>query len=146
MTPDLNSAGFFNQLVQFFARHSIQGILAMYPSIITLMTSLAIIDLCTTFSLYEGSLRISNVISRIIKITTFLFIIYYWANPLPGLTLTKDLPATIPNTICYSFGYAGAKMAGLDPATTGDAFKASAILDHGYIVVMNRGFGCCNLI
>ncbi|MGO5593429.1 type IV secretion system protein [Acidaminococcus sp. HCP3S3_G9_1] len=132
---DLSQSGFLDSIVKFFASNSAQGLANIYPNIISLIGSLAIIDLASSWYLYEGQLKISNVISRLMKIFAFLFMLYYWSHPLPGISLPNNIPATIPNVILLSFSMVGMKASGHSFSEGLKAYEPSFVLDQAFIVL-----------
>ena len=132
---DLSQSGFLDSIVEFFASNSAQGLANIYPNIVSLIGSLAIIDLASSWYLYEGQLKISNVISRLMKIFAFLFMLYYWSHPLPGISLPNNIPATIPNVILLSFSIVGMKASGHEFSEGLKAYKPSYVLDQAFIVL-----------
>lgn len=132
---DLSQSGFLDSIVKFFASNSAQGLANIYPNIISLIGSLAIIDLASSWYLYEGQLKISNIISRLMKIFAFLFMLYYWSHPLPGISLPNNIPATIPNVILLSFSMVGMKASGHSFSEGLKAYEPSFVLDQAFIVL-----------
>lgn len=132
---DLSKSGFLDQIVLFFSEHSAQGLSNIYPNIISLIGALAIIDLASSWYLYEGQLKISNVISRLMKIFAFLFMLYYWSHPLPGITLPLGITATIPNVISVSFKMAGIVASGHQFTEGVQAFTPSNVFDQAFVVL-----------
>ena len=63
---DFASDDILNRILEFFQLHSVEGFLALVPYARELLISLAIIDLCTTWVLYEGQLRMAALINKII--------------------------------------------------------------------------------
>lgn len=111
---------FMNDLLKWFTEHSIQGMLALQPQAKYLILVLGIIDLCTTWTLYEGDVRLSKIISRVMKIGFFFFMVVYW------------------NDLCHmvfkSFMTAGAVASGIQ-TTSGDWFTPSGIISKAFEVI-----------
>ena len=123
---DFASSDFLTQLLQFFEMHCITGFLALQPYAWQLCSVLAIIDLGTTWALYSGEVRMSELISRVMKVGFFLFLILNWDK--------------INSAILVSFQYAGLTAAGVAPS--GDWIAPSKLLQHGFDVVgeLLKGF------
>ena len=116
---DFSSSNFLTELLKFFELHSITGFLALQPYAWQLVSVLAVIDVCTTWTLYSAELRMSAVISRVMKVGFFLFLILQWDK--------------INSAILVSFQYAGLTAAGVTP--TGDWLAPSKVLEQGFEVV-----------
>ena len=99
---DFSSSDFLTQLLQFFEMHCITGFLALQPYAWQMCSVLAIIDLGTTWALYSGEVRMSELISRVMKVGFFLFMILNWDK--------------INSAILLSFQYAGWTAAGVTPS------------------------------
>lgn len=123
---DFSSSDFLTELLKFFQEHCITGFLALQPYAWQLCAVLAIIDLCTTWTLYSGEVRVSALISRAIKVTFFLFLILNWDK--------------INSAILVSFQYAGLTAAGVSPS--GDWIAPSKLLQQGFDIVgdLLKGF------
>ncbi|WP_346681657.1 P-type conjugative transfer protein TrbL [Megasphaera stantonii] len=117
---DFSNTTIFNDILVFFERASVTGMLNLQPHAKYLVGVLAIIDLCTTWTLYEGELRMSQMISKIMKLGAFLFIIMNWAE--------------INYAIMASFQYAGLTAANIP---TDSVIQPSNIIDNGFKVVSN---------
>ena len=72
---EFGSTTFLDSLLKFFQDHCILGYQALAPHAFELITVLAVIDICITWSLYSGELRMSEIISRVMKISFFMFFI-----------------------------------------------------------------------
>lgn len=116
---DFASSDFLTELLKFFEMHSIAGFLALQPYAWQLVSVLAVIDVCTTWTLYTAELRMAAVISRVMKVGFFLFLILQWDK--------------INSAILVSFQYAGLTAAGVTPS--GDWIAPSKILEQGFEVV-----------
>lgn len=123
---DFASSDFLTQLLQFFEMHCITGFLALQPYAWQLCSVLAIIDIGTTWALYSGEVRMSELISRVMKVGFFLFLILNWDR--------------INSAILLSFQYAGLTAAGVTPS--GDWIAPSKLLQQGFDVVgeLLKGF------
>lgn len=114
---DFTSTNFLNDLLTFFQQHSIIGMMALQPYAQQLVCVLAILDLCTTWTLYDGEMRMSAMTSKVIKVGFFLFLIVYWDQ--------------INSAILQSFQYAGLTAAGV-PINSTELIRPSGILDLGF--------------
>ena len=116
---DFSSTNFLNDLLSFFEEHSVIGMVALQPYALELAGVLAIIDFCTIWALYDGEVRLSLIISRVMKIGAFLFLIISWND--------------IQMAILKSFQMAGLTAASIADMS-GDIFTPSGILDRGFTV------------
>lgn len=114
---DFSSANFLNDLLSFFQQHSIIGMLALQPYAWQMVMSLAVIDLCSTWVLYDGEMRMSFIISKIMKIGTFMFLILYWDQ--------------LNSAILQFFQYSGLTAAAV-PISSTELIRPSGILDMGF--------------
>ena len=113
---EFGKATFLNDLLIFFEDHCMIGYKALAPHAFELIMVLAVIDICITWSLYSGELRMSEIISRVMKISFFMFFI---------LNFDK-----INQAILLSFQYAGLTAAG--QPIDGALLKPSGIIDKGF--------------
>lgn len=113
---DFASENFLNTLLAFFEEHSVTGMIQLQPHAFELVCVLAIIDICSTWALYDGQMRMSFVINKVIKVGFFLLLIVNWSN--------------INNAILKSFELAGSTAAGLE--VVGDWNTPSHILSMGF--------------
>lgn len=113
---DFTSAHFMNDLLLFFEQHCITGFLALQPYAWQLITLLGIIDICATWTLYTGQLRMTEVIIKIMKIALFMFFIINFDK--------------INSAILLSFQYAGLTASGQSLST--HLIQPSSILDLGF--------------
>jgi type IV secretion system protein TrbL len=121
-TAPFTSITFLNWIENFFVTHSVQGLVRLYPQAIYLLVVFGMIDLCTTWTLYEGDLRISKIIARVIKIGFFFFLVVNW----------KD----ICSMLLSGFAKAGGLAAGLDVSSQ-ELLKPSGILKIGFKITNN---------
>lgn len=113
---EFGKATFLNDLLIFFEDHCMIGYKALAPHAFELIMVLAVIDICITWTLYSGELRMSEIISRVMKISFFMFFI---------LNFDK-----INQAILLSFQYAGLTAAG--QPIDGALLKPSDIIDKGF--------------
>lgn len=114
---DFASENFLDELLNFFEEHSVIGLLALQPHAFELVCVLAIIDFCTIWALYDGQMRLSLIISKVMKVGFFLLLIVNWPD--------------INKAIVDSFQMAGSTAAGLD-YSSGDWNTPSNILTMGF--------------
>ena len=107
---------FFNNLLIFFEKHCIFGFQALEPHAFQLIMLLGIIDICVTWTLYSGQLRMSEVISKVMKISFFMFFIMNFGE--------------INHAILVSFQYAGLTAAGVPVSDS--VIQPSSIIDLGF--------------
>ena len=61
---DFGSVSIFNDILRFFQDASIIGMLNLIPHAKALVCVLAIIDLCSTWALYDGEVKMSQMVSK----------------------------------------------------------------------------------
>ena len=64
---DFGNTQILNEILKFFQDASITGMLNLIPHAKALVGVLAIIDLCSTWALYDGEMKMSQMISKIMK-------------------------------------------------------------------------------
>lgn len=116
MGIDFAEGNFMNALLEFFERNSIMGFLALVPHARELLTVLGIIDICATWALYDGYFRMSEMISKVIKIGFFVFLLAYFPD--------------INSALLRSFQIAGLTAAGMP--INGDMLGPSNVLNMGF--------------
>jgi type IV secretion system protein TrbL len=114
---NLADVDFFNQLLLFFEDHCMFGYKALAPHAIALIMALGTIDIAATWTLYSGQLRMSEIISRVMKIGLFMFFIINFDK--------------INQAILVSFQYAGLTAAG-SAVGGSDILKPSTIITDGF--------------
>ena len=62
---NLNNDSFLDGLLGFFATSSIAGFQHLLPYAAELLISLAIIDIATTWTLYDGQFKLSQICTKI---------------------------------------------------------------------------------
>ncbi len=117
---DFGSSTILNDILKLFQDTSITGMLALRPEAKYLLYIFAILDLTTTWSLYEGEQKISQLATKFIKIGAFLLLITMWND--------------INHAIMVSFQHAGLIAAGL-PADGSIDIQPSGILDQGFKII-----------
>lgn len=121
---DFTDTNFLDTLLNFFYEHSVTGMIQLQPHAFELVCVLAIIDICSTWALYDGQMRLSFVINKVMKVGFFLLLIINWD--------------TINSAILRSFEIAGATASGLTNINAGDWISPSKILE--------RGFNICSVL
>lgn len=134
MNAALNSDGFLNEVLNFFLNSSVLGFERLLPYAVELLIALAIIDIATTWTLYDGQFKLSQLCTKIVKYGFFFFLVY-------NLTFLTDM-------ISESFKMAGLTAAGLD--VEAGFITPSGLLEKGFQAcgntwesysVMNTSFG-----
>ena len=115
-SPDIVSGQFFDQVLAFFQYYSVSGLKNLYPHVHELLLIFAILDIAFTWHFYEGQMKVSEVIGKIIKYG-FLMVV---------ISMFNDLC----EQISQSFQYAGFVAAGQDPSTF-RVIGPSGIFDMG---------------
>lgn len=115
---DFTDTNFLDNLLNFFYEHSVTGMIQLQPHAFELVCVLAIIDICSTWALYDGQMRMSFVINKVMKVGFFLLLIVNWD--------------TINSAILRSFEIAGATASGLSNIGAGDWISPSKILERGF--------------
>lgn len=113
---NLNSDAFLDGLLNFFTLSSLNGFEHLLPYAVELLISLAIIDIATTWTLYDGQFKLSQICTKIIKYGFFFFLVY-------------NMPTMI-DMITESFKIAGLTAAGIDAQA--NFITPSALLDKGF--------------
>ena len=115
---DFGSVGILNDILKFFQEASIIGMLNLIPHARALVCVLAIIDLCSTWALYDGEVKMSQMVSKVMKLGAFLFIIMHWND--------------INHAIMVSFQYAGLTAANVP--VNGEVIQPSELINNGFDV------------
>lgn len=115
---DFTDTNFLDSLLNFFYEHSVTGMIQLQPHAFELVCVLAIMDICSTWALYDGQMRMSFVINKTMKVGFFLLLIVNWD--------------TINSAILRSFEIAGATASGLSNIGAGDWISPSKILERGF--------------
>lgn len=113
---NLNSDAFLDGLLNFFTLSSLNGFEHLLPYAVEVLISLAIIDIATTWTLYDGQFKLSQICTKIIKYGFFFFLVY-------------NMPTMI-DMITESFKIAGLTAAGIDAQA--NFITPSALLDKGF--------------
>lgn len=83
VTDKVPSSGFFSSILTYFKNHLVAGGKNLMPIAISLSLLLMTIQIATTWTLYEGQLRMFELIKEVIRFSFILFLIYnfeYLAN------------------------------------------------------------------
>lgn len=115
----------FAALMNFFMEISTKGIASMIPYASYLICIFAIIDLCTSWYLYDGQMKFSVMISKIIKIGAFFFLVIHWG----------DITAAISKSFSY-IGYVGGGHSPTEAATlvNNTTVADKSIFNPSYII------------
>ena len=128
----LGNTGILKSLEDVFANTASAGVNRLRPHILTLIGLFGIISFCTNWSLYEGQMRLSMIISTILKVGFFFWLAVNWVM--------------IADAIYESLGKLGIVAAGLSAADY-DKFttqmNGSAIVERGFYAVKElfKGLG-----
>lgn len=76
VTDQVQSAGFFSSILTYFKNHLVSGGKNLMPIAISLSLLLMTIQIATTWTLYEGQLRMFELIKEVIRFSFILFLIY----------------------------------------------------------------------
>lgn len=105
MMKDLPGYDMLNKIEESFRKMSITGIDRLRGPAMTLLWSLGVISIASTWMLYEGQLRLSFVIETVMKIGFYTFLVMYWG------TITGDIGDTFQNAgALASMGSVGSKI------------------------------------
>lgn len=112
-----------NHITDFFRSGAAAGWQNLMPHAIELVTVLAIIDIAVNWSLYKGDLRLTEIISKIVKYGIIMFMIYNLAD--------------INGRLIDSFKMAGFIAAGVnDPASSSLSLQGpGGVLQAGFKVI-----------
>lgn len=106
---DFNSDGVLDGILQFYIKIVKNGLIAVIPYAEYLIAILGVIDLATSWWLYDGEMKFNVLIQKVLKISFLFFLVVNW-HPLMKM-------------IGNSFGFIGYVAGGHKPA------EALAILD-----------------
>ena len=76
VTKNVQNAGFFDGILNYFRDHLVAGGKNLMPIAISLSLLLMTIQIATTWTLYEGQLRMFELIKEVIRFSFILFLIY----------------------------------------------------------------------
>lgn len=76
VTDKIPSSGFFSSILTYFKNHLVAGGQNLMPIAISLSLLLMTIQIATTWTLYEGQLRMFELIKEVIRFSFILFLIY----------------------------------------------------------------------
>lgn len=119
----------FYALMNFFMDISTKGIASMIPYASYLICIFAIIDLCTSWYLYDGQMKFSVMISKIMKIGAFFVLVIHWS----------DITGAISKSFSY-IGYIGGGHSPTEAATLVDAteIERKSIFNPSYLIDMGN--------
>ena len=128
----LGNSGILKSLEDVFANTATEGVTRLRPHILTLIGLFGIISFCTNWSLYEGQMRLSMIISTILKVGFFFWLAVNWVMIADAIyeSLAK-------------LGIVAAGMSAADYETFSDEMNGSAIIDRGFYAVKElwKGLG-----
>ena len=111
--------GFLDGLLMVFKNASDVAMLNLFPHAIWLAVTLGILEITAVWALYDGTARVTDMLSKFIKIAFFVAIIQFW----PAITNQYVLP---------SFVKAGAVASGVDKSFADG--KPSTVIEHGFTI------------
>lgn len=76
VTKNVQNVGFFDGILNYFRDHLVAGGKNLMPIAISLSLLLMTIQIATTWTLYEGQLRMFELIKEVIRFSFILFLIY----------------------------------------------------------------------
>lgn len=80
VTKNVQNVGFFDGILNYFRDHLVAGGKNLMPIAISLSLLLMTIQIATTWTLYEGQLRMFELIKEVIRFSFILFLIYNFAS------------------------------------------------------------------
>lgn len=78
MGTSLSSTTFLNDLLVFFRDHCLQGLELLVPDASYLVYLLGILEICMIWSIYFGEVRFQQMITKVIKIGFFFYLVSNW--------------------------------------------------------------------
>lgn len=118
MALDFSQQGVLDSVLEVFRLACMNGFTNLQPGAMALLGVLGIINICTTWTLYDGQLRLSRIIACIMKIGFFVYLI------------TNMDKCT--SWILTSFQNAGFIAAGVSQSSQSIALSPSGFLDLGF--------------
>lgn len=111
---DLSSSGFLDSLLLLFETKSLEGIGFLLPHALWLLVILGVLQLTTTWTLYEGDTRVRELLNLVFKVGVAAFLVYNFGK--------------LAMMVFQSFQHAGFVAAG--PTAEGLS-SPSSIIDKG---------------
>lgn len=128
VTKNVQNAGFFDGILNYFRDHLVAGGKNLMPIAISLSLLLMIIQIATTWTLYEGQLRMFELIKEVIRFSFILFLIYNFES--------------LANTFIEGWMYFGGIASGIftysaDAKAIGKApyYNPSTLIDMGWVCI-----------
>lgn len=128
VTKNVQNAGFFNGILNYFRDHLVAGGKNLMPIAISLSLLLMTIQIATTWTLYEGQLRMFELIKEVIRFSFILFLIYNFKS--------------LANTFIEGWMYFGGIASGIftysaNAKAIGEApyYDPSALIDMGWVCI-----------
>ena len=128
VTKNVQNVGFFNGILNYFRDHLVAGGKNLMPIAISLSLLLMTIQIATTWTLYEGQLRMFELIKEVIRFSFILFLIYNFES--------------LANTFIEGWMYFGGIASGIftysaDAEAIGKApyYNPSRLVDMGWVCI-----------
>lgn len=128
VTKNVQNAGFFDGILNYFRDHLVAGGKNLMPIAISLSLLLMTIQIATTWTLYEGQLRMFELIKEVIRFSFILFLIYNFES--------------LANTFIEGWMYFGGIASGIftysaDAEAIGEApyYNPSTLIDMGWVCI-----------
>lgn len=128
VTKNVQNVGFFDGILNYFRDHLVAGGKNLMPIAISLSLLLMTIQIATTWTLYEGQLRMFELIKEVIRFSFILFLIYNFES--------------LANTFIEGWMYFGGIASGIftyaaDAKAIGKApyYNPSTLIDMGWVCI-----------
>lgn len=128
VSDQAKDVGFFSGILNYFKGHLIKGGKNLMPVAISLSLLLMTIQIATTWTLYEGQLRMFELIKEVIRFSFILFLIYNFES--------------LADTFIKGWMYFGGIASGIftyaaDAEAIGEApyYNPSTLIDMGWVCI-----------
>lgn len=128
VAKNVQNVGFFDGILNYFRDHLVAGGKNLMPVAISLSLLLMTIQIATTWTLYEGQLRMFELIKEVIRFSFILFLIYNFEY--------------LANTFIEGWMYFGGIASGIftysaDAKAIGEApyYNPSTLIDMGWVCI-----------
>lgn len=128
VTKNVQNVGFFAGILNYFRDHLVAGGKNLMPIAISLSLLLMTIQIATTWTLYEGQLRMFELIKEVIRFSFILFLIYNFES--------------LADTFIKGWMYFGGIASGIftysaDAKAIGEApyYNPSTLIDMGWVCI-----------
>lgn len=128
VTKNVQNVGFFAGILNYFRDHLVAGGKNLMPIAISLSLLLMTIQIATTWTLYEGQLRMFELIKEVIRFSFILFLIYNFES--------------LADTFIKGWMYFGGIASGIftyaaDAEAIGEApyYNPSTLIDMGWVCI-----------